>query len=154
MECRTCNYVETGTASPAPARITSIMSVETQHNLKLLRDVKSVLQSNNDRDELPFGLEQSTITRCCFGVLIYYIGFLKFQQCGYTQTKLIANLACLKYLSALLVCSGVNIDVQTIQLDFGTHCVHLNCIWELPLPLNAASVSVRLLHSGILIQPP
>lgn len=36
VECRTCNYVETGTTSAALAKITSIMSVETQRNLKLL----------------------------------------------------------------------------------------------------------------------
>lgn len=36
VECRTCNYVETGTTSAALAKITSIMSVETRRNLKLL----------------------------------------------------------------------------------------------------------------------
>lgn len=38
VECRTCNYVETGTASTGLAEITSIMSVETLHNLKSLRE--------------------------------------------------------------------------------------------------------------------
>lgn len=37
VECWTCNYVETGTASADPAKTTPIMSVETPSNLKLSR---------------------------------------------------------------------------------------------------------------------
>lgn len=70
MECSTCNYVEKRTASAPLAKITSIMSVETQRNVNLSQRRQESVQSDNDRIELLCRVEPSIIARCYFSCLL------------------------------------------------------------------------------------
>lgn len=126
VECRTCNYTETGTTSAAPARITSIMSVETRHDLKLLGDVKKVLRSNNDRAEFLFRIEQSIITLCYFRALVsltnYFLRQIEpvvvvertFSLCFYLFLKYLSNRAQLRMRAlCAAVCSKLSVFTCT-----------------------------------------